>query len=919
MEAMTPGELYRKSIAGKPIEGKLLARDVADEMAKMGYKGKLIIYQNRGGWSDIYAQLDDVPRDVPADKIAKDFHTAFGTYDRILSGGPVDVRIPLSHEINYVRVFAKTWAWPGAYAGNMVLNIAEAMDPKTLYLKSIKGTHVEGRVKLGEIAHHLARHGLQGNIEIEPMFAGRNHVFAVLPSTYSDMPSKEIEDIFKVVFAANGWPLQGGVRVMFRQNSDVYVHSDIRGFPGAEGERSMKAIIEPVTEAMDPKTLYQKSIEGTPLYSQIIIREMADDLRARGHKVYLINIAPSGLIGVVTLLSVYIKEVPIHGDHRAIALDVQAAARKVITPRCHTRTSQFYPPSHLARGTGTLIVTIVVPVKNISVARYHINEAMEPGELYQRSLKGTHVGARVEFQAIADGFAALGYAGRLAADRPIAGSTTTSLALYLDTGDKQPTDQQKLQLSSDIDKVLKAAGVQKNTSISSAITRVSAYSYIGQAGTTEWTMMCYIYAYAKGALKHDAVVFPIGKVQEAMEPGELYRKSLRGTKAESQILANNVIAYLKSKGCTSGEIEVSHEAGQRTASSLAVIVNDVDASNTVESNEARKQIIVGVKDVIVQSGYPKVTLTLSQLFPSTDNPSLGRQFITYHLPGAPMKPYIGSFSEAMEPGELYKKSLQGSPIESKILAQEIGEYIKAQGYAHYRINLNPASQHTAANMVIYVSGVTNAHTNEGNTKRSSLTKGIVKAVHKAGHPDSSFVSSQLFVNQDNPQVACLAIGIYIPLVRFKEYTLVEGMDPKALYQQSLQGDTAIRIQLRDLAQALAQQGLKGYLAVEPDKFVSPGPSVCALQFRIYGNDVMPTEQEAVELKKVLYDTTKAQGIETEGAIWYGATGATGGAYIRHLNMSFYTVSARMKGIPTVKHMAQIGDTTGQQGYRPNPV
>jgi hypothetical protein len=66
---------------------------------------------------------------------------------------------------------------------------------------------------------------------------------------------------------------------------------------------------------------------------------------------------------------------------------------------------------------------------------------------------------------------------------------------------------------------------------------------------------------------------------------------------------------------------------------------------------------------------------------------------------------------------------------------------------------------------------------------------------------------------------------------------------------------------------------------------------------------------------VLYDTTKAQGIKTEGAIWYGATGS-GGAYIRHLNMSFYTVSARMKGIPTVKHMAQVGDTKGQQGYQP---
>jgi hypothetical protein len=266
----------------------------------------------------------------------------------------------------------------------------------------------------------------------------------------------------------------------------------------------------------------------------------------------------------------------------------------------------------------------------------------------------------------------------------------------------------------------------------------------------------------------------------------------------------------------------------------------------------------------------------------------------------------------MEPKELYQKSIKGSPIESKLLAQEVAAYIKSQGYSRFRINLNPASPHSAANMVVYVFNVTNANNVWANNKRLDLKTGIVKAVNTAGHPDAIFISSQLFPSQNNPQVAGLAVGIHVPLVQFKEYTLTEGMDPAELYQKSLQGDTAVRIQLRDLAQTLAQQGLKGYVIVEPDLL----PSVCFIQFRIYGNDVMPTEQEAEELKKVLYNTTVAQGIQPIGAIWYGATGVPGGAYIRHLNMSFYMVSARMKGIPTTKYQVQVGDTKGQQGYQP---
>jgi hypothetical protein len=162
---------------------------------------------------------------------------------------------------------------------------------------------------------------------------------------------------------------------------------------------------------MDPSKLYQQSIEGQPIQSKLIVSEIADDLQGRGYKKLRVNIAPASEFEWSTMLNVYFANISaLDDDHNAIALDVLAAARRILTPRASVHAMQFFRTTHDPQ-IGTLAVHVGIPIKGIHPASRMVGEAMDPSELYAKSLQGTRTGAMLDMQKIADALTQDGFNG----------------------------------------------------------------------------------------------------------------------------------------------------------------------------------------------------------------------------------------------------------------------------------------------------------------------------------------------------------------------------------------------------------------------------------------------------------------------------------------------------------------------------
>jgi hypothetical protein len=419
MEAMDPSELYQKSIQDNPISLKLKMEEMCQMLKAKGYDGAIQVKPSAAhpGMNLMVIWLFKPNTPIAPQEMRMDLEDAWGNKkERIIDMG---FRRPSSVLAQHHQAFSLITSMGGYKMPEVFRKIQEGMDPSELYQQSLKGTLTATQLAVAGVSSDLAKKGYRGRFSIGIRMGSRGeyyHFHAYLQGVASEGTVGDITQDLTVALEAHGFSVDGVYDPRFQTSEDgphlfdAHIHARVRTHHVIP-EEGIVVDIASIGEGMDPSTLYQKSIEGQPLKSRLIVGEIAADLQGRGYKNLRVNIAPAVEPEWSTMLNVYLSGISaLDADHSAIALDVLAAARRILTPRAHVHATQFFR-LHADPQFGTFAIHVGIPIKGIYPASRWFGEAMEPGDLYQKSLAGTRTGAMIDMQKIADALTQDGFNG----------------------------------------------------------------------------------------------------------------------------------------------------------------------------------------------------------------------------------------------------------------------------------------------------------------------------------------------------------------------------------------------------------------------------------------------------------------------------------------------------------------------------
>jgi hypothetical protein len=281
---------------------------------------------------------------------------------------------------------------------------------------------------------------------------------------------------------------------------------------------------------------------------------------------------------------------------------------------------------------------------------------------------------------------------------------------------------------------------------------------------------------------------------ESMDPKELYRKSLKGSSMEPLLAVNAIRDNLRDAGYTNFQVSLSPWQDYSTRSVLAITFGKVTAADDEASMQWRTDTVGAVTQAAEKAGYSP-TYSSSDLAPYTDMPGFGSLYLKFISlirttksvkanVGEAMEP--GGVDEAMDPGELYRKSLRGTQTEAHILVSSVLDVLRVNGFSKARVSVHPSAW-GGSTLDAYVSNVPYGSAPKDNEARKALILLVQDAVRQAGYPEANLASTQ-FINYASANLLGIqAIHIQIPKETLKPYNraydgssvVTDSMDPKA--------------------------------------------------------------------------------------------------------------------------------------------
>lgn len=657
-------------------------------------------------------------------------------------------------------------------------------------------------------------------------------------------------------------------------------------------------------EGMTPNELYRRSIIGTKL-------DMMTKMRAVAHKLH--EMGYTGLIHVRRSQHVPSNAVIFRMYKHHQAMDGDVFKKDIIgvwkdvwgedVPPERMGVQQMQPvdwlPWHLA-------VALTSPLNGYDMQRFALYgfqlESMDPAALYKKSIEGTPVEGKLLLGRAAEILAKWGYRGNIGIGRTNGG--WNSVMAHLTAGWTEDTDL------SDIRKHFMDAFAAIGKTLHGQVdvrTHDGGQSIYVQANAWAWP----------GSYRDEPIATTIA---EGMDPGALYKQSIKGSPIQSNLLASEVVAALKAKGYNKCRVSIGPE--DSTASNVAVYVFNVPCSLVLASAQSDQKEREAIRDCIVnavkQAGYPDAQFVSSQLFPNMHTPEIGVLAVAVRTPGN-LKLYSVDIKEGMDPHELYRQSIAHTRTGAMVMVSNIGQALIDKGYSGVELHLQPVAENWNCLFV----RLENIPLNYSRHQIEEDITQVILAQDIAMDPSRRMHN---FYTQGNQRGYVIVyrylwnvLGVPRPggISQTFGVTTTEAMDPGALYKQSLTGHLGIKLQLIEIAKNLAAKGIVGFLGADPE--YQPAASeesakLTAIHFRLYGHDVPPTKPEIEELKDTIEDAVRQAGISFSQR---PMAQAPGGGYIQHLNMFFFMLPAVLNGIPTTAIKVQIGDTRGQQGYQPD--